>query len=1131
MSVVSEGLESLSVGRALESNVALSVHHPLYRAWVDVMEKKVAELASARGAMKSSAMPSFVMVTLNTEDMSSLAEMFPEFRLFNYGWARPAHALFVQFRRFSMEWLMLQARRLASSVVVYGTTLVSAMQLGFDKVALVVDPACPIAIHERYGASMDAYRLYRDYVSASTDAGVVLRRDIYDKFLAGGDIRFELGDAHASVGEALCVDGWLYAYSPMQVALQMVAARASVSLGFFPYHPLMLMNAQGEIPGFGVYYSRDGTDISFSYPEGLAGVGSYPLSVWQAWLVSHSFCIGHGPSARWFQLELLKHRGCAMFYRMVAIDQEPEVKAIFHALDLPAEQKSYVFTSWRLRGLGRDPSRKDSWVSECYIVGQRLADRVYQFAMQLPREQFTRYAVRKQLRITNDRIVIEGTSVKVNSALGEKMLDALVADIFTRAYVDRFQAGNLSDDARRFAESLAGFSSASWAERAWTILTVGALSVWEFTIAPTDRYVRNALDSVRAYLSGGHVVHAPTVTVTPSYVLVDGSSKFVNLEGGALAAMEVTRRAAMESVGCWSQLCRHVAQLQSVVTAPTVHAFKVSDFALFTTPQAQGESVDEAIQLMRALNPVDEAPHVRRMLEVASAVRALTAERDVDFNPVADPVHVFNEAHSSVFPGVAEQNLEYDTASVSLDPQDRTLAAPYLRLPRYFGDVPKPKLLYQSKVRALNVPKRQQTLQELLSATAARNLNAPQIALPQSDEAMAIEVWENFLGEMCVPEARSMLKAYQNDIVGLEESAFREWVTQSTPEKLEAVKRELIEKSEALAEMPVDEYLVMLKADVKPSLSRKPLDTRTEPQVIVYHEKALSALYSSIFRVLVNRFLALLKPNIHVNLKKDMKDIQQFLQGGVHPFGAQGLQYLENDFSKYDKSQSRFVFILEEYIFKQLGMNNEFLARWVGGHVECSMRSLALALSLHVIYQRKSGDATTAFGNTMLNIVSTAYAHKGTKIVWALYMGDDSLACTLAIAHETDAISILAEVFNLSAKTYVTHSPYFASNFVILDDLNARAYLVPDPVKRIERWSMMVSGDDPQWHERYVSACDALSTYLNCGKTALLPKMVCERYQVTSEFVKGLADAVATVLSDERKFRSMWEELPTVSNY
>lgn len=1121
--------ERASVGRALQKNVTFSVAHPLYRALVDSMEKKVSELSAARGAMRATTSASLVTISLPSEDLAELSRLFPEFRLVNYGTYRPAHAVYVQLRRLACEWLVLQARKLAEDVVICGCPLLACLRAGFSKVTLLVDLVNPMAVHERHMASMDAYRVYSNTVAVSNDLAETLERGPYDDFLQGKGVSFQFSESARVRGQVVCVDGCLYPYSPMQVAATMLVSEAQVALGFFPYHPCMLVNDEGELPGFGVNFLMTADEVRFTYAEGLAGVVAYGKQAWQSWLTSHTFCVGVD-AQQWFQLELLKHRGCVMFYRLVRLPCAPVQTELCHALDLGSDVPQYLFTSWRLKSLGRDPTKRDSWACARYLVAQRLVDRVYQFAMQLPREQFTRYAIRKQLHVVNDRVTIEGTSVKVNSPLGEKMLDALVVDIFSRAFVDRYEAGTLSEEARKFTETLAAFSTAPTLSRVWMVVSICAISLWEATLSPVNQIVRAAADAVRRFWAGGPVVGRPTVEVAPSFALVGEAGHFVDLEGGSVAAAELTRRAALSSVGFLSEVVRTMAQLQMPLVSASKTTFRVDSFGLFDTKPAVGKDVDDVVAMMRTLNPVDESPVVRRMIEQVSVRRALSHQRQMSFNPVADPVYIFNDLHSQAFSGVAEQNLEYDTASISLDPQDRTLAAPYLRLPRYFGDAPKPKLLYHSRVRALNVPKRQQTLQELLSAISARNLNAPQVALPQDDAAMARTVWGNFLDMACVPDARDRLKRFQRDRVGLEEDAFREWVTQSTPDKFKAVRRELEEQSKALAEMTVSDYLVMLKADVKPSLSAKPLQARTEPQVIVYHEKALSSLYSSIFRVLVRRFLSLLKPNYHVNLTKDIRDVEAFIRG-VHPFEAAGLKYLENDFSKYDKSQGKFAFVLEELMFTELGMNLEFLGLWLGGHVECNLRAVAMGLSLHVLYQRKSGDATTAFGNVLLNIVSVCYAYRGTQVVWAVFMGDDSLVCASSVAHEADAVAILAEVFNLGAKTYLTDSPYFASSFIAIDEVNMDVYVIPDPIKRIERWSMMVSGEDPQWHERFVSSRDALQVYLNCAKTTILPRMIHERYNVPAAAATGVADAVATVLSDERMFRKMWEETPRISNY
>jgi len=325
--------------------------------------------------------------------------------------------------------------------------------------------------------------------------------------------------------------------------------------------------------------------------------------------------------------------------------------------------------------------------------------------------------------------------------------------------------------------------------------------------------------------------------------------------------------------------------------------------------------------------------------------------------------------------------------------------------------------------------------------------------------------------------------------------------------------------------MRVSDYLMMLKSDVKPPLGDKPLHQRIEPQVIAYHSKALSSMYSSIFRVLIRRFLSLLKHNIHLNLLKDNDHISKVI-ASLHPFG-QKCVYLENDFNKYDKSQDEFVYELESYVLQQLGMNHGMLARWIEGHTEATMRSVVTNMVLSVRFQRKSGDGFTAGGNGFLNIISVAYAYSPADIVWAVFMGDDSIVCLRSAGYSDSAVQVLAEVFNLSAKMYVTDAPYFASTFIVIDDDNRHVSMVPDPLKWIEKRSQPVSAEDPQWRERFTSAADSCSAYKHRINTSQLARMVAERYAVPEGYAKALPSAIATAISSEAAFRACYQAEPT----
>lgn len=1129
---MSEYTEKVSVGGAYAKGGVYSVDHPAYRAFADAVDERVQGIAVDRGVSRASTRTVLLGVSLLPDESVALAEAYPEFTIVMSGRSRPAHATWVAYRRIANEWLMEQADKFSGKIMHLGGSLASHLLASSGShVTLLCDLTEPVGVHEKYATTMEAHALFENYMATSRVLGRTLDHRVYDEYLRGEGLRFHTKLTSVPDADVLLVDLTICDYSPMQVASLMKQSGSQVAFGFFVYHPSMLFADEGEVGQTGVYFRKQDSRLLLQYPEGVAGVVDMGAHTWQSWLVAHTFCLGKGAGASWYQLELLQNRGHLMFFRVTALDVEPSSSTVSHALDTNG-QDSYVVSSWRLKYFGVDPTRPTSWQHGAFVVNRRMLDRLYQFAMQLPKEQFTRYALRKQVSVINDRVVVEGTMVRVNKPLPVEEVDALVVAVYARAFADRYITSQLTAEAMRVVKSVEAFSRAGTLARVGYITWVCLQSAYDYTFGALDQLLRTASDSVRDSMSMGLPHMAVQFGEMPAYMLVSEASRGWQLPSdvGVLVARENARLAAVTSRGFGARWSRAFAGLAPSLGRDVHRRYRVDQVNIGAAARAYGDAVDKALAAVREEVAMDEPGPSRDIIEASMVVRQVREFTRVDFEPVADPVEVLNWLHSAAFPGVAEQNLEYDTASLSLDPQHRVLAASRMVLPTYMGEAPVSRRYYRSKVRALNVPKRQQTIQELTSSIAARNTNAPTISMPQDEDSMVLDVWGTFLDNACVPDARDKLRRYRADPVAWSEDSFREWISQTDAAKLESVRKEFEQSVLSFSEMSVGDYLVMLKSDAKPPLSVKPIDQRIEPQVIVYHPKPLSALFSALFRVLVRRFVSLLKPNYHVNLLKDTVDIEAFIRG-IHPFGNRTLKYLENDFSKYDKSQGRFAFLLETNMFEQLGMNEDMLSHWMGGHVRCSMRAVSMAMSLEVWYQRKSGDATTAFGNVALNIMSVTYAYKATDVAWALFMGDDSLVCSPELLVNKDAVDVLSSVFNLGAKMFITTSPYYASNFVFIDDGAGEVALVPDPVKRAERWSMHISADDPQWSERYKSAKDSMGVYLNCFNLPGLPRALLERYGIATDVSKAVGSAIATVLRSEKDFRNMWEELPEVSSY
>jgi hypothetical protein len=1156
---VSAGVaDPVSVGAAVADRGMFTIDHPQYKILAEAVTQRLAQVASERAQARAAARAVPVAVSLQTQDLGEVTLMYPEFTFVNYGMYRPGHSRWVQTRRLANEWIMTQAARYTDSVCHLGGSVASYLLDPVMKGQLLVDQTDPVSLHEFHAQTVEAYRYYGDFASVGEDLGRVLPRSKYEAYLNGEVLSVDATTAPLAKSDVLLVDLSLRVMPPSQVAAMMIETEASVCFGFFPYCPQMIVSDNGSFEGTGVSFVRKADGVALQYPEGPAGTGFMEYVNWEPWLVSHTFSAGSLLGRRYFQVELLKNRGQFMFFRMVALDSVPQRCDLTHALDVDQAEPVYLVSVPELVTYNADPSLPTSWVVKPFTVSQRVVDRVYNDAMQLSREQFTSRAVRKKISEVNDRIVVNGTRVQVNTSLGLSVLTRLTLAITSRCFVDRYEAGRLMEEVMQAAKVLMRPSVAHAGMRA-SLLMYYMSSLVSRPTAFVDKALSTVAEWVETVFGRARVVQPGVFGIPLGYVRV-GETCTALVHGLKYAGPEVLVSQARPVAGMPSLFLAEAMTRAALSRA--VHPL-TSGWALLVKPgasaaRAPSEGVnplepDVGLGAFHASEQslFEDGRHdsladklvdaVRRTGEVTAAglhthdVSAMTVEGDRaqqrhdHVEVVADPVGVFNEFYARVNPGVAPQELEQDTASIALDPQDRYVTAQRLVLPSDMSSVPNPRRVYKSRIQALNVSKRQGTLQELFSASASRNLSAPQVSLPQDEDRAVVDVWECFLAEACVPDAREKLAAYQADPVALTDEGLRGWAAQADEKKIQRVVTALEASGEALLSMDVGEYMMMLKSDVKPDLTTKPIFQRIEPQVIVYHKTELNALYSSVFRVLVRRFLSLLKPNYKVVLMKDMMEVERAVQN-LHPFGRV-LKYLENDFSKYDKSQGRFVYMLEAFVFDQLGMNTEFLEHWLGGHRFSRVRSVALGMSLHLDYQRKSGDATTSFGNVLVNVLSVTYAYRGTGVVWAIFMGDDSLVCATEVQGDRNAVRVLAEVFNLGSKTFVTEQPYFASNFLMIDDANAVVRFLPDPVKRVARWSMNVSAEDPLWQERWESARDACKAYGDEFNVSALPSLVSVRYDVKPEDVALAVRAVATVVTDFKAFRSMWDVMPTTITY
>lgn len=1136
----------MSVAGALENNQVMSTTHPHYVAETKHLMKIIEEMVQKRSVSKSSMRQAVCSMVLSEEDRAEVESVNPDFRVVWPYWRQTVHPLWSAHREMVNQHMTNAVRSYADKYVHCGGTALSYLTAGIENVVIGVDMATPVAVHETITDDNCTARLATSCL-ATAERGWVVPVDMMQRYLgrkcvvkkASSELAGERADAYI-------VDGSLYALSPEQFAAGMLECRADVGMYCIPYSSEMLVQGQGVVGRTGVRYVVTEQDVVFQYPEGVAGVTRYAARDWHSWLMNSHIvvpgCVDQGVS---FQFELLGQRGPFMVVQVVRVQGRPTAGAtIVHALDIAGAQDKTLVSAWRLRDMTSDPKLESSWRKVTVTVPTRVVTKVYEFALALPAEQFSRYNVRERISVVNDRVTVQGTTVKVFESLTAEAVDVLEIAVFTKAFVTRYETNKMSKQLQAAIAQHMGFSALSTAEKLSRVLYACGTALYDWTIAGIDESLRRFFDGVRTKFGGLPKDRLAVFQPVPSFL------RYETVIGAGTGRLKSALTALTKGLFCYDtlspgmpgfsvavlggeQVRSESESVQMFCTDTDVYEVSRNGVEVFDDLVEFGQVLDATdgvkkfANLIVGANELDEPDssryYVREVMHEAGLAATDVLRDDFTYNPAY--VETLDEMHDAAFPGVKDQNYYFDTSSLINDDQARVLSAEYLEMPKVLGGQAPTTRVYPSRLKAYAVTKRPQVAQELLSAVSARNLSAPTLQLPQNEEKLLDDIWENFM-DNCIPGARAIVDSFQHDPISVEERALLGWGSKARPDKIDTVVKGLLDGGEAAWEaFRVDKYQAMIKTDVKPPLSSKPITGRVEPQVIVHHEGAVNAVFSSIFRVLVRRLVSLLKPNMMLNLLKDMPQVRDMMQS--HQPWGEDVVYLENDFSKYDKSQGRFAFAIERMVFMKLGLSTEMLEHWELGHIDCSIKSLAFGLSLSVRYQRKSGDATTAMMNGVINMLSVLYTYRGTDIVWAVFMGDDSLICARSVVGEDSAAQMMAEVFNLQAKFFVTKAPYFASNFVLVHTDQRRIVVVPDPLKRAEKWSMAIAAKDPKWDDRYQSAKVTMDVFKRRNDVVGLGSRMRERYSFAEGFnTDVIADAMASAIVSFSNFRAVWHDDP-----
>lgn len=139
---------------------------------------------------------------------------------------------------------------------------------------------------------------------------------------------------------------------------------------------------------------------------------------------------------------------------------------------------------------------------------------------------------------------------------------------------------------------------------------------------------------------------------------------------------------------------------------------------------------------------------------------------------------------------------------------------------------------------------------------------------------------------------------------------------------------------------------------------------------------------------------------------------------------------IENDMSKYDKAQHKLIRLLENKLLRKLGMPEYLVEIWHSSYFRAWLKDKRNGMAFETEYQRKSGDASTFFGNTVVLLCILLACYDINDILFMILAGDDSVIFFLQnMLVSYDPSARIADLFNMECKLLDIMCHIFVQNF------------------------------------------------------------------------------------------------------
>lgn len=404
---------------------------------------------------------------------------------------------------------------------------------------------------------------------------------------------------------------------------------------------------------------------------------------------------------------------------------------------------------------------------------------------------------------------------------------------------------------------------------------------------------------------------------------------------------------------------------------------------------------------------------------------------------------------------------------------------------------------------------------ETLIAVIKRNLLVPHLQAKIDHSNMVKMMVKKFINTYIPKDNMSVLQGFYINKIVPNFSHTNSWL-ETQAAKLDRN----IDEEFSLEETDLSYYNCMIKPTPKPVLDSTGINTYSALQTICYHDKNVNTIFCSIFRILKKRLIMVLDNRFKIFTDVSPEDYSEMLSAEFDAEILDTMHKLEIDISKYDKSQGKLFLDIEMEIYRLFGIPEQLLLDWYKAHQHTTLYDRVNKLKFFVDYQRKSGNASTYLGNTIVLMVVLSCLFNLDDAVLAMFSGDDSLIISKNQLYDRN--SECADLFNLESKFFRYKNSYFCSKFLI--NIDGYFRLIPDPLKILIKFGRSDLVNFEHVEDYRVSCCDLLSVYDDIRIDEKISCAMDERYGKNFKLIdySSLLHNILGLIRDKEQFRNLY---------